>query len=171
MKEVSGAVQDHVRRRQDVQGAGTERLRGGPELRGIGLQAGGRGQNGVMQVHDGTALGVDERRQLMHPGPVIALVIRIELDRSPAGRLQGGFGPVQGLSRNHDVDVADQAASCGGQARGDIGRAFEEQDRDLQMLQRPLDPIQFPAHRSLVVRGQGCRGAELSPHAARDPVN
>jgi hypothetical protein len=79
----------------------------------------------MMDVDESASLRVAKRRQLVHPGSIVTLLVRLVLDRLPARMNQSPFDLREGFSWHHDVDVANQTTLRDRQPRGHVGRTLE----------------------------------------------
>ena len=98
-----------------------------------------------MDVDGIAAPQVHHRRQLMHPGAVIALVVGIVVGAGPAMHHQRVFHVVQLVLRHEDVDVREQAATAGWQAGHRVCSAFEQNQGQAQLGQIAADALDFVA--------------------------
>jgi hypothetical protein len=93
----------------------------------------------MVHVEDRLPADVLERRQLMHPLAVIALVVGSRLGCRPAAAHQRGFNLGEGAPGHEDVDVREDAAAGSPQPGEQVRRALEQNDRDAAGGERPIE--------------------------------
>ena len=99
-------------------------------------QARGLGQDGMVNVERGTAVDVLHGWNLVHPLPVVALVVGRVVAASPAVQHQGGFDFGDAGLGHDDVDVREQPSDRCLPAGQQVGRALHQSDRNAQRRQR-----------------------------------
>ena len=97
-----------------------------------------------MHVDHPVALRMDQRRQLVHPLPVIGIVIGIGLDPFPARSEQHCLDLIEPLARDENVEIADRPPYGGIQPGGGEGGALEQHHAARVASQRHLRAFGFP---------------------------
>ena len=140
VKQMRRAVQHHVCRAQNTQAiVACDRPRRRDELGRIRLQARGARQYRVVDVEHRHADVVPQRRQFVHPLPVVLLVVGVVMGRRPAVDEQRGFDLGEPVHRHEDVDIREHAAACRRQLRFEIGGPLEQNDGDVDAGERVAD--------------------------------
>jgi len=123
----------------------------------LGVRPGPRGerQDRVMDVDHPVAAAVDERRQLVHPAAIVAVVISILLHPFPAGAEQRRLDVAQGGAGHQDVEIADRSSFRGSEPSGGVRGSLQQHDRDAKRRQRPPRHLRFPKRRGPRLRGIG----------------
>ena len=146
-EQMRGGVDDPVMRAQDAQPVRQD-VTVGDQQRGIRRRPRGRWQDGVMDVDHAIADAVDQRRQLVHPAPIIEVVIGIGLHPFPAGGKQCRLHRGQGGLRHENVEIADGTPLPRRQPGRDIGGALQQHDRNAQRGERMPGHVRLPQGRS-----------------------
>ena len=97
-----------------------------------------------MDVDHRAALAVRQRRQLVHPLPIIGIVIGIFLDPFPTRRDQALLDVADSRSRHQYVEVADKAPLSRTQPSRDISGPLHQHDRPVEIGKRQRRTISFP---------------------------
>ena len=87
-----------------------------------------------------------QRWQLVHPAPVIAIVVGVALLADPARREQRAFDGAELAPIDHDVDIGKEPARCRRKPGCQIGGALEQHDRRVERVERAADAVDFPHH-------------------------
>ena len=122
---------------------------------GIRLQPRGLGQDAMVHVQHGAPLDVLHGGQLMHPAPVVTLVvgIAVRLRRHPAFHRQAPLDVSDGGLGHHDVDIGKTAAAGTFQSPCHIGRPLEQHHGATERRQGLGQQADLPTH----VPGLGLR--------------
>ena len=171
IKQVRGAVQHHVDRRQHLHCTlPCQRNGGGAQFGRVRPRARRQRQNRVVHVDHAGALHVPHGRNFMHPEPVVALVVGILVLRKPAGQHQRRFHQVDVFPPHQNVDVRKQPPLRRRQVRHHISGPLEQQQRHLDGGQRRADPVHFPAHALPVPLDQRTGPGQVAARCGRDGV-
>src|SRR5262245_4116036 len=88
-----------------------------------------------------------QRRDLVTPFAVVALVVRVQLRPVPAGCDERAFDRVDPVAWNENVDICEQPAFRDGELLDEIGGALQQGDRYVDRREHTLDPTQLePCH-------------------------
>jgi hypothetical protein len=147
-EQVTRRVDDHIRRRQHAKECplGRQRHRGRIEVLRVRPDARSRRQDRMVHVEHGAPVLMLQRRDLVHPLPVIALVVRRGVQRKPARPVQSLLHLGQRRLGHHDVDVVEDAAHRGAMRKGGVRSTFEQQHGNVQWLQGFLQEPEFALH-------------------------
>ena len=127
-KGMRDAVQQHVGRRQYRQAA-ADVASSGDHRACIGGQPGGQWQDGVVDIDQCPTVSMGERWQLVHPPPVIGIVIGVGLQRFPTSGFQQSLGGIDHRTGHQNIKITDGAARRDGQSIGYIGGTLQQNDR------------------------------------------
>ena len=133
----------------------------------MGADARGFRQQVVMHVEHGAAADVGQRRQFVHPAPVVALVVVVLLLRVPPGEQQRAFDLAQLGARHQNVDVAKQTARRRRQVGDGIGGALEQQSGAVDIRQSLRYAPCFPTDSLTLLGGHGTGSGQVRSHRIR----
>lgn len=128
--------------------------------------AGGR-QDCVVHVHHRRPVAVPQRRQLVHPLPVVALVVVVQLHALPSRRPQRLLDRRQSVAGHEDVDVGRDPAAGHTQIKQRVGGALQEHDGRIHSAERVQDHECLGPQILAIVGAQPRNGGELPPHRRR----
>ncbi|PAV72433.1 hypothetical protein WR25_14256 [Diploscapter pachys] len=152
-------MDDHRRGRQHRQPV-AQRHRPRDQRRRVGPYPRGQRQDRMVDVDHPVALRMDQRRQFVHPAPVIGVIIRIGLHPFPARRDQRRLNGLHRLARHQDIEVADRPPLPRRQARCDESGPLQQHDRNAERRQRPPRHLRLPQGRAAPILGRGARIAQ-----------
>jgi len=135
-----------------------------------GLRRAVRGRIAVVDVDDGRPDRVSQRRQLVHPLPVVALVVGAVVRGEPAVEHQCRFDLRQALERDQYVDVGEQPSPGRGKPGHQVRRALEQDDVDADLGQRLANVGYLPAHGVRLRFGERLRGHEVGTRGRRHAI-
>jgi len=162
-EQVYGGVQHAVDRRKHADTGIAMRFRGGPESFGIGPQPAHRRTDRVMNVQCENPPRILERRDLVRPLAVIALVVWIEVGRAPAGGVQQLFRLGKAASGNHDVDIRQQARRGMRHSTQEVGDPFQRDHGNLHRVEHAASAIELPSRQLGESRRGYAGGQETVP--------
>ena len=121
-----------------------------------------------MDVDLGAALAMAERRNLVHPDTVVTVVVGVDLSLEPAALDEPFLDLADPLLRHQQIDIGEDASACRRQPCQEIACAFEQDQRYLDTLERPEDPVHLPGHQRLPMFDDVAGGPQMRRGASRD---
>ena len=169
VEEMDCAVQNHVLATQHADfrpvGAGH---RGCQQPFRIRAQAGRVGYQVVMYVDHALAQDVAHRRQFVHPGPVVALVVLVLVRRGPAVHHQDGLDALELIAPDEDIEVTEHPASPRWQLGHGVGCALEQDQWYLGLPECQHQVLHLPAYRLQLALVQAQAAFQMAPGRGRD---
>ncbi len=167
-EKMGGAVQHHIGGGEHGDaGQGCDRDRGIAQAPAVDGEARGRRHDGVMHIDRRLSPLMLQRRQLMHPIAIIALVVVVGFGRVPPGLHQQPLGLLEPLAREQNIDIAEQPPCRGRQAGGGVSGALQEDDRHAERRQRVGDRADLARDIDAVLLRQDARGLEMRARRVR----
>ena len=107
-----------------------------------------------MHIEHCAAAQVPQRRQLMHPGAVVMLVVSVVVGVHPAAQHQGGFDVHEALTRHQNIHVRNHAPDRRLQARQCVRTPLEQHHRQADGLQGARNLSHLKMQFALLTRHQ-----------------
>ena len=140
-----------MRRRVDHHILGTKHPQAGRDLHTIRNQRRcirqwprGQRQDHVVDIDHRVPVTVDQRRQFVHPRPVIVVVISIDLEPFPARGQHCRLDLVEPVAGHEDVQITDQPPLPRRQSCCQKCAALQQHDRHVERCQHPSCHFDFP---------------------------
>jgi hypothetical protein len=138
-----------------------ERLGSLDQLVGRRFQSRRIGKDRVVNVEQRLAADVLQGRQLVHPPSVVPLVVVGVVRGGPACEHQGRFCLRQTVLRHEHVDIGKRPAERSGQARQQVGSAFQQDQGKRERSKGVGDVRHLTPHFLLLSACQGAACKEM----------
>jgi len=117
-----------------------------------------------MNIERGAAGAVLQRRELVHPFTVVAIVVSAVRRVVPALLVQEALNAAEFSARHQHIDIRQQATPRARQICREVGRAFEQSPRDVGGIKHPAQTIDLPACAALVRAGHAMVRPQMTAH-------
>ena len=133
-----------------------------------GCVRGGFRDDGVVDVDHRQSLDVLHRRQLVHPSPVVPLVMRMMMRGRVAGEHQCGLDGGQLRLGNENVDVGKEAAARRRQVGDQVPGALQQDHREAKAVDGAQNLAHFARDGPVLRNAEHRRRLEMLPRSARN---
>ncbi len=120
-----------------------------------------------MHIDRGAAQAVGQRRDLVHPAAIVAIVVGIDRAAGPALAQERPLDIGERRLGHQDVDIVEETAARRRQIGENVGGALQQDEIDADRRQRLPDAAHLPTHVARMLLGEDALGREMTARRRR----